>query len=296
VKILKKTTQGWELVEDALSVLENLKTRLRAKGWSDDLVSEFEKDFVGNAEMLAKFDESEELVEAWRVFKDANQSDAIRKNPANLESLSKAFKQDGYNLTYFENLLRSKENPQKFVDDYVRKLGSDGKFVDNGLESDYGAYVSRKGKESKPPRDRSDWNEASDYMKYDSPTARGNNFNRKAWDEKWYDYWEVYLDNGKYLDGYDPIEKLMVSRKATDLADISEATFIKHLDELLEKYAPPRIIKSKKPGYEKLFNKSLPEDATLILEIPESNRVFYDIGRYMQLAKEKGITIKFRPE
>jgi hypothetical protein len=133
-------------------------------------------------------------------------------------------------------------------------------------------------------------------MKYDSPLARGNNFNRKAWDEKWYDYWEVYLDNGKYLDGYDPIEKLIVSRKATDLADISEGTFVKHLDELLEKYAPPRIIKSKKPGYEKLYDKPLPADATLILEIPESNRTFYDIDRYTQLAKDKGITIKFRPE
>ena len=80
------------------------------------------------------------------------------------------------------------------------------------------------------------------------------------------------------------------------MIDISENTFIKHLDEILEKYVPPRTIKAKKPGYENLFNKPLPSDAKLILEIPESNRAFYDIDRYTQIAKDKGITIKFRSE
>jgi hypothetical protein len=277
-------------VNDAelLSKLENLASDQSA-------LTEFNKDILtGNFASALKG--KPELIDSWKVLKDANISDVVRQNPANLEGLSKALKQNGYNADYFENLLKSKADLQKFIDNYVSKIGNDGKFVDNALEADYTSYVSRKAKEGKPPRDRADWNEASDYMKYDSPTARGNNFNRKAWDEKWYDYWEVYLDNGKYLDGYDPIGKLIVSRKATDLADISEATFVKHLDELLEKYAPPRIIKSKKPGYEKLYDKPLPKDAILVLEIPESNRTFYDIDRYTQIAKNKGITIKFRSE
>lgn len=235
-------------------------------------------------------------VDSWKVLKDANLGDAIRTNLSNIEGLSKALKQNGYGTAYFENLLEAKADPQKFIDDYISKLGNDGKFIDNALETDYASYISRKKKEGKPPRDRADWNEASDYMKYNSPTARGNNFNRKAWDGEWYPYWEVFLDNGKYLDGYNPITKEVVSRKATDLIDISEGTFIKHLDEILEKYAPPRTIKSKKPGYENLFNKPLPSDAKLILEIPESNRTFFDIERYISIAEKKGITLKFMPE
>ncbi|MFN6090323.1 MAG: hypothetical protein ACK47E_16380 [Cyclobacteriaceae bacterium] len=68
------------------------------------------------------------------------------------------------------------------------------------------------------------------------------------------------------------------------------------MDEILEKYAPPRTIKTKKPGYDNLFDKPLPSDAKLILEIPESNKTFFDIDRYTNIAKEKGITLKFMPE
>ncbi|AYB29381.1 hypothetical protein [Chryseolinea soli] len=85
LKILKKTAQGWELVEDAVSVLENLKSRLHTKGWSDGLVSEFEKDFVGNAEMLAKFDQREGLLDAWE-FTSTHVN--IRRHVPSLEKVS----------------------------------------------------------------------------------------------------------------------------------------------------------------------------------------------------------------
>jgi hypothetical protein len=235
------------------------------------------------------------LVDAWGIVK--NLGDDIRLNTERLGFLSNALKQgDNYNASYFDNLLSSKLDAKNFIDDFVSKIGKDGKFIDNLLEEDYAKYLARKSREGKLPRDRADWKEASDYMKYHSPTARGNAFNKKAWRERRYPYWEVYLDNGKYLDGYDPIEKLIVSRKATDLVDISESTFVKHLDEILEKYAPPRTIKSKKPGYNKLYDTELPKGATLILEIPESNRNFYDIDRYKQIAEKKGIEIRFMSE
>ena len=252
-----------------------------------------------DAKLSKAFIEKPELVDSWKVFKDANLSDAIRKNPANLESLSKATKQNGYNAAYFENLLKSKTDPQKFIDDYVSKLDNDGKFVDNALETDYASYVSYKSRQGKTPRDRADWNEASDYFKYDSPIARGNSFNRKAWEEGWYPAWEVQLDNGRFIDGYNPFTKEIVSRKATDLVDINESTFVNYLDELVRKYAPPKKITTKKEGliYDQLrANPDLPMDAKLILEIPEANRSFVDIDRYTRLAQEKGITLRFRPE
>ena len=50
--------------------------------------------------------------------------------------------------------------------------------------------------------------------------ARGNAFNKKSVVEEWYPCNEVHLSNGKRLDSYDPIKGEIVSRKATDLADI----------------------------------------------------------------------------
>ena len=181
----------------------------------------------------------------------------------------------------------------------VKKAGNfikNGKFIDKLLEADYQKYLTRKSKQGKAPKDRLEWKESRDYWLNDSPMARGNEFNKKAWDERWYPYWEVYLDNGKFIDGYNPITKEIVSRKATELIDIQEETFIRYLNELNNKYAPPKIIKSKKIGYEGLYNKELPIDSKLILEIPESNKTFKEIDKYIKIAKEKGIEIRFRPE
>jgi hypothetical protein len=243
----------------------------------------------------SKFDEG--LVESWKVFNDANLSDAVRKNPSNLERLSKAIRQNGYKAAYFETLLKSKTDPQKFIDDYVSKLGSDGKFVDIALENDYAGYVSRKAREGKAPRDRSDWNEASDYFKYDSPVARGNAFNETARIERWYPFNEVVLSNGKRVDSYrlpeggKPGE--IVSRKATDLGDIQLSTFESYLSEMKTKYAPGTPINSPKYG-DLLKGKTL--EGNMILELPDSNLNLPDIQDYIDLANSKGITLRFKPE
>jgi hypothetical protein len=254
-----------------------------------------------DAKLSKAFIEKSELVESWKVFKDANLSDAIRKNPANLEALSKAMKQNGYNAAYFENLLKSKTDPQKFIDDYVSKLGTDGMFIDNTLEMEYASYVSRKARQGKPPRDRADWNEASYYMKYNSPTARGNKFNKKA--ELEYDINELnlVLDDGSFvrIDTYVPAlqsptgQGMIISRKATDLVDIDESVFRKHLQEMKNKYAPGTEIRSN--AYPILNGKKI--EGKQYLQIPESNTTFYDIERYKKIAQDEyGIEIIFLAE
>ncbi|WP_110953610.1 hypothetical protein [Anaerosinus massiliensis] len=62
--------------------------------------------------------------------------------------------------------------------------------------------------------------------------ARGNAFNDKAVDQDWYKYNEVNLSNGKRLDSYDPKKGEIVSRKATNLADVELSTFEAYLKEL----------------------------------------------------------------
>jgi hypothetical protein len=230
-------------------------------------------------------------VDSWKVLEGANLSDAIRKNTADLESLTKALKQNRYNAAYFENLLKSKLDPQKFIDDYVSKLGNDGKFIDYALETDYASYVSRKAKEGKPPRDRADWNEASDYMKYNSPTARGNAFNDIG--KAKYDFNEVNLKlsdgSNVRVDSYVPTSQsptgggMIISRKATDLVDIKESTFRGHLQEMKDKYAPGTLIRSDK--YPLLDGQTI--QGKQYFEIPESNKSFYDIERYKKIARDE---------
>lgn len=56
------------------------------------------------------------------------------------------------------------------------------------------------------------------------------------------------------------------------------------------KYAPPKKITTKNEGpiYGQLrVNPDLPLDSKLILEIPESNKTFFDFDRYTQIASEK---------
>ena len=101
------------------------------------------------------------------------------------------------------------------------------------------------------------------------------------------------------MDGYNPFKKEVISRKATDLSNIDLSTYEKYLKELKNKYAPPKTIATKKKGviYD-LLRKSpeLPTDAKLILEIPDSNKRFVDIEKYIKIARESGIAIRFRPE
>ena len=241
-----------------------------------------------------------ELVDAWAVLKKT-EIDGLSGKVENLEGLNKALKQDGYDADYFKTLLKSKDDPQKFLDDYVSKIGENGKFADGALETDYTSYLSRKAREGRPPRDRADWNQASDYMKYDSPTARGNKFNKKA--EFEYDINELNLvrEDGSFVrvDSYVPAsasstgEGMIISRKATDLVDIKESTFRGHLQEMVDKYFPGTEIRSN--AYPQLNGKTI--EGKQYLQIPESNKSFYDIEKYKSIAKDEyGIEIIFLAE
>ncbi|MGG4555549.1 hypothetical protein [Paenibacillus humicus] len=69
---------------------------------------------------------------------------------------------------------------------------------------------------------------------------------KKSVVEEWYPCNEVHLSNGKRLDSYDPIKGEIVSRKATDLADIELSTFESYLKEMKVKYEPGTIIRTDK--------------------------------------------------
>ena len=172
-------------------------------------------------------------------------------------------------------------------------LDKAGKFKDNTLENDYLAYVTRKNNAGKTARDRLDWKDTRDYWLYDSPMARGNDFNRKAVSNRWYAFNEVNLANGKRLDSYDNIKGEIVSRKATDLDDISLQTFETYLQEMHSKYAAGTVIRSNK--YPILDGESL--QGKLILELPDSNLQIPYYQNYVNLAQNKfGIELRFRPE
>ncbi len=53
---------------------------------------------------------------------------------------------------------------------------------------------------------------------------------------------EVVLETGKRLDSYVP-SKEIISRKFTQLGDITETTAKKYISEMTEKYAPSTVIK-----------------------------------------------------
>ncbi|MEN8194700.1 MAG: hypothetical protein ABFS12_17905 [Bacteroidota bacterium] len=238
----------------------------------------------------------DELVESWKSFKNAGLDDLAR-NTDNLDALNKALKQGDYDAAYFENLLKTKSDPQKFIDDYVKKLGDDGKFLDADMETKYTDYLARKAREGKTPRDRADWNHTRDYWLNDSPMARGNTFNETARIEGWYPYDEVTLPNGKRVDSYRPPADgntgEIVSRKATDLGDIQLSTFESYLKEMNQKYAPGTSINAPKYG-DDLKGKVL--EGNLILEIPDNNRTISNIQEYIDLARTNNIELRFRPE
>ena len=123
--------------------------------------------------------------------------------------------------------------------------------------------------------------------------ARGNAFNKTVEKSRKYPFSEVHLANGKRLDSYDDIEKLIVSRKATDLENIELSTFESYLKEMKIKYKPGELINSPKYG-DLLKGKEL--TGKQILEIPESNKLFVDIGKYQDLAKKYDIEIRFAAE
>ena len=189
-----------------------------------------------------------------------------------------------------ENLIKTVNSEQK--------LFKNGKFIDELLEADYQKYLTRKSKQGKAPKDRLEWKESRDYWLNDSPMARGNEFNKKAWKENWYRYNEVTLENGKRLDSYTPpmngVEGMIVSRKATNLEEIELSSFEDYLKEIKAKYPIGAKINAPKYGDE-LKGKVL--EGKHYLEIPESNKSFGKLQEYIDLAKNKyDIEIIFKTE
>lgn len=105
-------------------------------------------------------------------------------------------------------------------------------------------YIKRKISKGQTPKDRLEWKQASEYWTKESPVARGNNFNKTVREADIYDYHEIFLENGKRLDSYDPDAGEIISRKATDLDKISEETYRRYLSEFSSKYSEGTKIRS----------------------------------------------------
>lgn len=150
----------------------------------------------------------------------------------------------------------------------------------------------RKLKSGGQPRNRLDWKEASDYWMKNSPIARGNRFNTTVRHSGRYDYHEIYLENGKRLDSYDPIAGEIISRKATDLDKISEKTYREYLSEFQSKYSRGTKIRSNQ--FRDLDGLEL--NSKYILEIPASNANLPNIQYYKNIASEYGVELRFTEE
>ena len=121
---------------------------------------------------------------------------------------------------------------------------------------------------------------------------RGNNFNKKAVTNKWYDFHEIHLKNGKRLDSYDPVNGEIISRKATEFDKIETSTFEKYLKEMDAKYAPGTEIKSNK--YPALNGQLL--QGQKVLEVPDINSSSSKKAAMEALAAQYNILIRYRPE
>ena len=123
---------------------------------------------------------------------------------------------------------------------------------------------------------------------------RGNDFNAKGRLE--YEYNEINLVDGKRLDSYIPGEEI-VSRKATTLSEIQVSTFEGYLKELTTKYKKGKIIRSNKymDGPGAIDGHTLSGD--YFLEIPSSNRGYYEAGEELQaLSNKYDVQIKYLDE
>ena len=125
-------------------------------------------------------------------------------------------------------------------------------------------------------------------------TVRGDTNRGGAVEAGWYRYNEVYLENGRYLDGYDPIGKKIVSRKAIDLENIDPYMFEKYCQEFGIKYAVGTKIKTLKSGYEDIKETLL--NGKYKLEIPISNKTFEGLKQFEEIAKRYDVEIIFKLE
>ena len=168
-------------------------------------------------------------------------------------------------------------------------LDDTGKFIDDTLENNYQAYIKRKISKGQTPKDRLEWKQASEYWTKESPVARGNNFNKTVREADIYDYHEIYLENGKRLDSYDPDAGEIISRKATDLDKINEETYRRYLSEFSSKYSEGTKIRSN--AYPELDGQEL--RGQYILEIPASNANLSNIDYYEKIASEYDVILRF---
>ena len=171
-------------------------------------------------------------------------------------------------------------------------LDDTGKFIDDTLENNYQAYIKRKISKGQTPKDRLEWKQASEYWTKESPVARGNNFNKTVREADIYDYHEIFLENGKRLDSYDPDAGEIISRKATDLDKISEETYRRYLSEFSSKYSEGTKIRSN--AYLELDGQEL--RGQYILEIPASNANLSNIDYYEKIASEYDVILRFTEE
>ena len=165
--------------------------------------------------------------------------------------------------------------------------------IENAADREaYEKYLKRKAREGKTPREFDDWKQQSDYMRNQSPLARGRRFDQKAKNEKWYDYHQIHLANGKRLDSYKPETGQIVSRKSIDLSKISIYTFEQHLKELVSKYRVGTIIRSN--TYPRLDGKVL--QGKYYLEVPDYNKDLPELEKFINLARKYNVEIIFKPE
>ena len=288
-----------EMVQNPFDIAINLVDLIKAVKEDPNLASEIGEaklnewsDIVHNVVHGSQVDRGRELghltvdilssiIPAGNIGKAAKLSKLAKWAPVLKKVEQRAYSKEIPSLTPMEKLQKEKE-----------LLTSVGKFKDADLENGYLAYIARKDKQGKPPRDRIEWKEAHDYWLNDSPMARGNAFNETASKKRWYLYNEVHLANGKRVDSYDPAKKEIVSRKATDLEMIDVKTFERYLKELQDKYPAGAKIRSDK--YPKIDGQHL--QGKQILEIPASNQSFERIDEYKAIAEHYGIEIRFREE
>ncbi len=116
----------------------------------------------------------------------------------------------------------------------------------------------------------------------------GNDFNKAQ--SGVYQAEELVLDNGKIVDGYDPGQQI-VSRKRTQLAEISPTVAEGYVDELIDKYGPGRKV-ADTPGnrarYPQLIGQRLV--GQMVLELSVQNApIPFEVGAR---ARRFGIVIR----
>ena len=242
-----------------------LLTKKRAKGTGN--LSDRLADFPALALALAKkldklkgFRKNKFLDDFAKAPDDVLQK--INKNPG----LINAWKRIDDHLGEAGELIRKNPDALKQVDDAIKE----GLDATDAIED-----AVQTLKKSKPT-----WEEVKVLFK------RGNDFNKKGRIKYGDRQSEIVLHGvdkkaGKRLDAYVPGDKI-ISRKATDIDNITEQTWRNYCNELVTKYKVGTPLNSTKmPGEPPLSGK-------YCLEIPASNQTAKKLESFKKIAKEYG--------